>query len=79
LTRQFSPTFNENDLMNIDNFNAYARILINGQTSKPFNIRTIAPEAGDAEAGERLKEMSRQKYGRDRQEVEDDILKRLRE
>jgi len=78
LTRQFSPTFNENDLMNIDNFNAYARILINGQTSKPFNIRTVAPEAGNSEVGERLKEMSRQKYGRDRQEVEDEILKRLR-
>jgi len=78
LTKQFSPTFNENDLMNIDNFNAHARILINGQTSKPFNIRTVAPEAGNSEVGERLKEMSRQKYGRDRQEVEDEILKRLR-
>ncbi|TRZ64366.1 MAG: hypothetical protein D4Q79_01690 [Spirochaetia bacterium] len=79
LAKQFSPTFNENDLMNIDNFNAYAKILINGQTSKPFNIRTAAPEAGSLETGERLKEMSRQKYGRDRQEVEDKILKRLRE
>ncbi len=79
LAKQFSSAFNENDLMNIDNFNAYAKILINGQTSKPFNIRTVAPEAGNLETGERLKEMSRQKYGRDRQEVEDEILKRLRE
>ncbi|MFH1347013.1 MAG: type IV secretory system conjugative DNA transfer family protein, partial [Spirochaetota bacterium] len=79
LAKQFSQAFNENDLMNIDNFNAYAKILINGQTSKPFNIRTVAPEAGDSEVGERLKEASRQKYGRDRQEVEDEILKRLRE
>ncbi len=79
LAKQFSPAFNENDLINIDNFNAYAKILINGQTSKPFNIRTVAPEAGDQEIGEKLKEASRQKYGRDRQEVEDEILKRLRE
>ncbi len=79
LEKQFGPTFNENDLMNIDNYNAYAKILINGQTSKPFNIRTVAPEMGNAEVGERLKEASRQKYGRDRQEVEDEILKRLRE
>ncbi|MFA5099056.1 MAG: type IV secretion system DNA-binding domain-containing protein [Candidatus Paceibacterota bacterium] len=79
LEKQFSPAFNQNDLMNIDNYNAYAKILINGQTSKPFNIRTVAPEAGNIETGEHLKEMSRQKYGRDRQEVEDEILKRLRE
>jgi len=79
LAKQFSPIFNENDLMNIDNFNAYAKILINGQTSKPFNIKTVAPEAGNPEAGECLKELSRQKYGRDRQEVENEILKRLRE
>lgn len=79
LEKQFGPTFNKNDLMNIDNFNAYAKILINGQTSKPFNIRTIAPKAGDQKLGEKLKEASRQKYGRDRQEVEDEILKRLRE
>ena len=37
LVKQFEPVFNQNDLINIDNLNAYAKILINGQTSKPFN------------------------------------------
>ena len=79
LVKQFTPVFNENDLINIDNFNAYAKILIQGQTSKPFNIRTIAPEAGNREIGEKIKELSKLKYGRDQQEVESEILKRLRE
>ena len=39
LVKQFEPVFDQNDLLNIDNLNAYAKILINGQTSKPFNIR----------------------------------------
>src|SRR5581483_2680693 len=39
LVKQFEPAFNQNDLINIDNLNAYAKILINGQTSKPFNLR----------------------------------------
>ena len=64
LVKQFAPVFNENDLVNIDNFNAYAKILINGQTSKPFNIKTLLPEKGDKETGDKIKELSRLKYGR---------------
>ena len=63
LVKQFAPVFNENDLVNIDNFNAYAKILINGQTSKPFNIKTLLPEKGDREIGDKIKEISRLKYG----------------
>jgi len=70
LVKQFAPVFSENDLVNIDNFNAYAKILINGQTSKPFNIKTLSLEIGNKEAGERIKDLSRLKYGRDRKEVE---------
>jgi hypothetical protein len=79
LVKQFEPVFSENDLVNIDNFNAYVKILINGETSKPFNIKTIPPETGNREAIEKIKELSRTKYGRDRQQVEEEILKRLRE
>ncbi len=63
LVKQFAPVFSENDLTNIDNFNAYAKILINGQTSKPFNIKTLLPEKGDKEVGDKIKEISRLKYG----------------
>ena len=66
LVKQFAPVFNENDLVNIDNFNAYAKILINGQTSKPFNIKTLLPEKGDKETGDKIKELSRLKYGREK-------------
>ncbi len=79
LVKQFEPVFSENDLVNIDNFNAYVKILINGETSKPFNILTLPPERGDREMAEKIKEFSRSKYGRDREEVEKEILKRLRE
>jgi len=79
LVKQFEPVFSENDLVNIDNFNAYVKILIAGQTSRPFNIKTLVPERGDRETADRIKEMSRSRYGKDRQEVEVEILKRLRE
>ncbi|MCL5004424.1 MAG: type IV secretory system conjugative DNA transfer family protein [Patescibacteria group bacterium] len=78
LIKQFEPVFSENDLINIDNFNAYAKILVSGATTKPFNIKTLPPEKGDQAMAEKIKELSRVKYGRDRQEVEEEILKRLR-
>lgn len=78
LEKQFQPVFDKNDLINIDNFNAYVKILVNGQTVKPFNIQTLLLERGDRDLVDRLKERSRQKYGADRQETEDSIFKRLR-
>ncbi len=79
LEKQFQPIFDKSDLINIDNFNAYVKILVNGETTKPFNIQTIPMEKGNRELVDRLKERSREKYGTDRQEVEEAIYKRLRE
>lgn len=78
LEKQFTPTFSKNDLINIDNFNAYAKLLIGGETARPFNIRTIPAEEGNEEARKAVKELSARTYGRDREEVEREILQRMR-
>ncbi|MEK9186620.1 MAG: TraM recognition domain-containing protein, partial [Patescibacteria group bacterium] len=79
LVKQFEPIFDKNDLVNIDNFNAYVKLLISGKTTNPFNIRTLPAPVGDENVKSQLKEQSRQAYGHDRQEVETGILARLRE
>lgn len=63
LIKQFEPTFTKNDLINIDNFNAYVKLLINGETSKPFNIKTLPSPKSNLELSNYLKEFSRDKYG----------------
>ncbi|MEK7464658.1 MAG: DUF87 domain-containing protein [Patescibacteria group bacterium] len=78
LGKQFKPVFVEQDLMNIDNFNVYVKLLINGQTSPPFNIKTLRVERGNPALVEELKDLSRNKYGKDRVSIEEDIYKRLR-
>jgi hypothetical protein len=80
LEKQFTPAFDRNDLVNIDNLNAYAKLLIGGQTARPFNMKIPGTSwgGGDKELAHKLKEYSRVKYGQDRQVVEDDIYKRLR-
>jgi hypothetical protein len=77
LVTQFEPVFGENDLVNLDNYNAALRLLINGETSKPFNIVTIPPQKGSPEVGSLIKELSRVKYGRDKNLVESELYQRL--
>ena len=63
LIRQFEPVFTKNDLINIDNFNAYVKLLINGETAKPFNIQTLPSPRGNQQLKDRIKTISREKYG----------------
>jgi len=78
LVKQFAPVFKEQDLLNIDNFNAYVKLLVMGETVKPFNIKTVPAPRGDPAVASRIKENSRKRYGRNRNEVEEEIYKRLR-
>ncbi len=74
LEKQFTPTFTANDIMNIDNFNAYVKMLSHGKPTKPFNIRMMPQEKGNPNIVENLKELSYLTYGQDRQVVEENIL-----
>ena len=76
MEKQFAPTFIAPDLLNIDNRNAYLKLLVDGQTTKPFNIKTIAPEKGNPEMAEYIKQLSRSKFARPREGVEEEIRKR---
>lgn len=77
LIDKFEPTFSVNDLINLDNFNAYSRILIRGVLSPPFNIRTLLPQATDLALVKEVKELSRTVYNQNRQKVEMEIYERL--
>lgn len=78
LVKQFGPEFTEKDLITVPNYNAFIKMLINGEPARPFNLRTVQLAAGSAELADKLKELSRLTYGRDLAEVEADILARLR-
>lgn len=78
LAKEFESVFSQNDLTNIANYNAYVKILIKGYISKPFNIKTIYAGKGDITNIEKIKEISRKKYGKERQVVEDEIYRRYR-
>lgn len=78
LEKQFEPIFTANDLVNVDNRNLFAKLLINNELSKPFNMKTNPPTKGNQEIANYLKELSRLKYGRDVNIVNREIMQRAK-
>ncbi|MDD2766695.1 MAG: type IV secretion system DNA-binding domain-containing protein [Candidatus Moranbacteria bacterium] len=78
LEKQFLPVFSARDLMNVDNRNCFARLLMNNELTKPFNMKTYAPTNGSQEIANALKELSRLRYGRDATIVNREIMNRMR-
>lgn len=76
LEKEFEPIFNSQDLMNIDNFNFYIKMMIDGQTSKPFNIKTYPPERGNYDLAKDIKEYYSLTYARSRYVVDKEIMRR---
>lgn len=75
--KQFAPTFSALDFVNIENFNAYVRILAKGVPQRPFNIKTNPPLEGNLAQVDDLRELSYLTYGRDRAMVERTIRSRF--
>ncbi len=77
--KEFAPVFNEYDVMNVPNLNGYIKPLINGQVVPPFSFHLMPfdwrPE-NNRELAEAIKELSRLKYGRDRNVVEAEVMER---
>lgn len=74
LEKQFSPVFTAKDISNIENRNAYIKMLVGGRPTKPFNIETLPPPAGNREVIDPLKELSSLTYGRNRAEIEAEVM-----
>jgi len=79
MEKEFEPVFKRQDLLNIPRYNAYISLLINGTESRPFNIHTLYdPSPGDPEIAKAVIQLSRLKYGRDREIVEKEIFERAK-
>lgn len=76
LEPKIKPTFTAQDLTKLDNYNAYVNMLVKGTPVKPFNMKTLPPERGNPDIVDDLKQLSYAKFGRDRAEVEAEIMSR---
>ena len=73
---KYNPTFTASDIMKLDNFNSYVKMLVGGIPVKPFSMTShwsLTPK-GNTEIVDKIKELSYLKYGRLREEIEEEIM-----
>jgi len=80
MEKEFSPVFNQYDLINVDKYTAYVKLLIDNAASRPFSMKTLWPLPGEAreDLANRIKSLSRLKYGQDRNIIEAEIAQRAK-
>ena len=79
LVKEYAPVFDENDLVNLDKYNIYIKLLVEGVASPAFSARTLPPVDRLTGNTEKIIEHSRSKYSRDRAYVEQSIMNRSRQ
>ncbi len=79
MAKEMAPVFSDQDLINIDKYKACMKLSIDTQPSRPFSVTPVNPytESGDKNLGEALKQLSRLKYGRPKEYVSREIIRRI--
>ncbi len=80
--KEMKPVFSESDLVNLDAFKGCMKLSVDSQPSQPFSIEIPKPwqdtsYVKDTKAVEAFKQLSRLKYGRDKDFVSREILRRI--
>jgi hypothetical protein len=72
---QFAPVFTPEDLVSLEKYHIYLKLMIDGMESRPFSASTLPPIARHEGHKAAIIEASRRKYGRPVAEVEERIAK----
>jgi hypothetical protein len=83
LAHEFTPIFGEDDLLNIERFNAYVKTIVDNEPVPPFSMDTTKDivkqkQMMNPKVAGIIKEMSRLNYGRDVRLVEAEIARRAK-
>ncbi|MFO0967866.1 MAG: hypothetical protein U0793_20070 [Gemmataceae bacterium] len=74
LAAQLGGTLTPKDLLALPKFHAYCRLLINGQPSRPFSLRTLPPPvSADERRPHMIRRYTRYRYARPAERVEREI------
>lgn len=78
LEKEFVPEFTAPDIVNLAKYNIYLKLMIDGVAGRPFSAETLAPfPMAEVSNKEKIINVSRERYGTPRREVEEKIVKWL--
>lgn len=75
LAKEFSPVFLEEDIVNLAKFNIILKLMINGVASQPFSAFSLGPLAGPTASAEKVIRVSRERYAKRREIIEEKITR----
>lgn len=79
LAKQFAPNFSDRDLINMDKFKGVMKLMVDGQPTPAFSVTPVNPylQQGNHKLAGAYRELSRLKYGREREFVDKEIIYRI--
>ncbi|MEA3272303.1 MAG: type IV secretion system DNA-binding domain-containing protein, partial [Patescibacteria group bacterium] len=75
LEKEFTPTFEIEDFVNLTKFDIYLKLMIEGVASNPFSATTLPPLHERQGNEEKVIKVSRERYSEKREVIEDKILR----
>lgn len=76
LVKEFTPTFTEEDIVNLPKYEMYLKLMIDGISSSPFSAKGLPPltEAEKTGNTQKVIDYSRERYASDKESVEEKIM-----
>jgi hypothetical protein len=83
LQHEFAPTFTETDLTNVERFHVFVKTIVNNEPMPPFSMdltkdMEVEDKRRNLKVAEMIKELSRLKYGKDRDLIEEEVVTRAK-
>lgn len=83
LQHEFTPTFSETDLTNVERFHAFVKTIVHNEPMTPFSLDLTKDMSQEEKlrnprVAELIRELSRLKYGQDKDVLEEEIGKRAK-
>ena len=75
LSQEFAPLFTAEDLVNLNKYDVYLKLMINGAASEPFSASTLPPIARRTGSEDKVIKVSRERYARPRKTIEEKVLR----
>lgn len=73
LARELTPVFEENDLISLEKFHIYLKLMIDLTQSRPFSAITLPPINDETGNREQVLSLCRERYSRSREVIEERI------
>ena len=77
LVKEFTPTFTEEDIVNLPKYEMYLKLMIDGIASSPFSAKGLPPLSAEEKTNntDKVINYSREKYASERVVVEEKIMR----